>query len=63
MEATTANRMIFLAMEDDDRMGIRLPRKMKEKIVKAADKKKFKSVSQYVKMAVWERLEKDLKEL
>lgn len=63
MEATTANRMIFLTMEDDDRMGIRLPRKMKEKIAKAADKKKFKSASQYVKMAVWERLEKDLKEL
>ncbi|MFV0376876.1 MAG: hypothetical protein ACK5JD_06180 [Mangrovibacterium sp.] len=58
MNATTANRMNFLLQKNDDRINAAIPKEMRVLIKEVSARLKM-SESNYIKMALAERLERD----
>ncbi|WP_319265986.1 hypothetical protein [uncultured Draconibacterium sp.] len=58
MKSTTVNSMNFLALKDNDRMGLRIPSAMKTQIEQASDKAGIKP-AKYVKLAIIEKLDRE----
>ena len=58
MTDTTAKRMNLLIQKNEARISVKVPNQMKMEVSKNADKMKM-SDSQYIKLAISERLEKD----
>lgn len=58
MTETTSKRMNLLIQKNEARISVKVPNQMKMEVSKNADKMKM-SDSQYIKLAISERLEKD----
>lgn len=58
MTDTTAKRMNLLIQKNEARISVKVPAQMKKEVSKNAAKMKM-SDSQYIKLAISERLEKD----
>ncbi|WP_372648228.1 hypothetical protein [Draconibacterium sp.] len=59
--AATANSMNFLIQKNDASLSLKIPRIMREMIHKEADRQNM-SDSNYVKLAIQQKLERDLAE-
>lgn len=59
MTETTSNSMNFIAQRNEKRINAKIPKRMKELIQEVSTKLNM-SESGYIKLAIQERLEKDI---